>query len=111
WLITADWDVEHVALSRDERLLAWTVNAGGESRLHVRDLGTGADLDPPEIPTGVITKLAISADGTRLALLLSTPTRPNNVAVVDLNENRFDWLTDAAPVGAVDCVQPTLVSF
>ena len=53
-----------MALSRDERILAWTVNAGGVSRLHVRDLATGTDLDTPAIPAGVVTRIAISADAT-----------------------------------------------
>ncbi|HEY6041198.1 MAG TPA: hypothetical protein VIX58_03635, partial [Anaerolineae bacterium] len=36
WVETPEWDVEDVAVSRDGRLLAWTVNEDGNSRLHVR---------------------------------------------------------------------------
>jgi dipeptidyl aminopeptidase/acylaminoacyl peptidase len=111
WITTADWGVEHVALSRDARILAWTVNVRGASELHVRDLVTGTDLDTPRIPAGTIERIALSADGTRVAMVLSTAARPYNVAVGRLDSGGFDWLTDSAPVGVVDCVEPALVSF
>jgi dipeptidyl aminopeptidase/acylaminoacyl peptidase len=115
WIVTPEWDVEHVALSRDERILVWTVNVGGTSELHVDDLGTGEHLEVPQIPAGTIHRISLSADGTRLALRLSTGARPSNVAIARLDTGRFEWLTDAAPVGAAVGaavgVEPTLVSF
>ena len=49
---TPDSDVQGIALSADDRLLAWSVSAGGYSTLHVRDLLTGDDVAPPELPAG-----------------------------------------------------------
>src|SRR5262249_20597236 len=54
WLEPPDWDVEHVALSRDGRILVWTVNVDGVSRLSARDLVTGDDLAVPELPAGSV---------------------------------------------------------
>lgn len=54
WIATPEAEVEGVALSRDGRWLAWTVNENGYSRLHVRDLRDGRDVPPPAaLPPGV----------------------------------------------------------
>jgi dipeptidyl aminopeptidase/acylaminoacyl peptidase len=67
----------------------------------------------PAIPTGVVGALSVSHDGSRVAVLLCTGTRPNNVALVDLAAGEFRWLTDAAPVAADPggFVEPQLVRF
>jgi dipeptidyl aminopeptidase/acylaminoacyl peptidase len=111
WIAAPDWDVEHVALSRDERTLVWSVNVGGASELHLHDLATGRDRDPLQLPPGTVTKISLSADGARLALQLSTGGRPTNVAIAELRTGRVEWLTDAAPVAAGMGVEPTPVSF
>jgi hypothetical protein len=52
WWDTPDWNVEEVALSRDGRVLVWTVNVDGTSELRGRDLTTGEDLQMPPLPMG-----------------------------------------------------------
>jgi dipeptidyl aminopeptidase/acylaminoacyl peptidase len=111
WLETPDWDVEHVALSRDGRILAWTVNVDGISQLHARDLVSGAPLPVPELPAGMVVALSLSADGDRLALLVATAVRPVNVAIVELDTQRFRWLTDARPVAATATAEPALIRY
>ena len=108
-----DWDVESAALSADRRTLVWLVNEDGQSTLHARDLSTGADLAVPALPPGVVTALELSADGNTIALLMSTSTRPANVAVVDIAAGEFRWLTDAAPTGAdlASLVEPELIRY
>jgi dipeptidyl aminopeptidase/acylaminoacyl peptidase len=107
------WDVEAAELSADRRVLVWVVNVDGASRLRARDVVSGRDLPVPELPVGVVGALSVSGDGGRVALLLSTGTRPNNVALVDLAAGTFRWLTDAAPVGAAGAalVEPVLVRY
>jgi dipeptidyl aminopeptidase/acylaminoacyl peptidase len=113
WLETPDWDVDEVTLSADGRRLVWLADVEGASRLRGRDLGTGADLPMPALPTGHAQELTLSADGQVAAMLLSTPTSPWNVVVADLATGRLRWLTDAAPTGADPArfVEPELVHY
>jgi dipeptidyl aminopeptidase/acylaminoacyl peptidase len=113
WLDTPDWDVEHVALSGDGRTLAWVVNVDGVSRLHARDLGTGRDLPVPALPAGLVSCLTLTPDGRFAVALLSMPTRPENILVVDLVGRNLRWLTDSRPVGAnpAGFVDPVLVRY
>ncbi len=111
WLETPDWDVEMAELSADRRVLAWSVNVDGASRLYARDLVTGADLPVPKLPAGFATAMSVSGDGRRVAVLLSTGTRPVNIALVDLGTGELHWLTDAHPVAAVATATPALVRF
>jgi len=110
---SSEWEVEGAELSGDRQVLVWAVNVDGASELRARDVAAGRDLAVPALPTGVITALSVSDDGRRVALLLSTGTRPNNVALVDLEAGEFRWLTDAAPVRAdpTGFVEPELVRF
>jgi dipeptidyl aminopeptidase/acylaminoacyl peptidase len=78
-------DVEELALSRDGRYLAYTLNEGGLSRLVVHDLLQRADLLLPPLPNGaVITGLGFDPSGRRLALGIETAQAPRDVFVVDL---------------------------
>lgn len=113
WLDTPDWDVEEVALSADGRVLIWSTNVDGASRVRGRDLTTGADLAVPPLPTGAVSELVVSADGRQAAFRLSTPTRPWNVASIDLTVGELRWLTRAAPAATdpATFVEPTLVRY
>jgi dipeptidyl aminopeptidase/acylaminoacyl peptidase len=108
-----EWGVEAAELSGDRRVLVWVVNVDGASTLRARDLASGRDLAVPAVPTGVVGALSVSHDGSRVAMLLSTGTRPNNVAIVDLAAGEFRWLTDSAAVAADPSgfVEPRLVRF
>lgn len=79
------WDVEHAAMDRAGRRLAWVVNEDGISRFHARDLGSGHDLPVPDLPAGWCFHFAMSDDGRRLAAVIGTATRPMDVYVADLD--------------------------
>ena len=95
WLETPVWDIEPgvtdtrsllpgLALSPDQRLLAFTTNVDGYSKLTVREVGSGRDLDLPSLPSGVVTGLNWSPDGATLALV-----------VVGSRHNADVWLLEA----------------
>jgi dipeptidyl aminopeptidase/acylaminoacyl peptidase len=113
WLDTPGWDVEDVALSRDGRVLVWAINVDGATRLRGRDLTSGADLPVPALPLGQVGGLALTSDGRHAVMSISTPTRPWNLAVVDLATGGLRWLTDAEPsaAGATRLVEPTLIHY
>jgi dipeptidyl aminopeptidase/acylaminoacyl peptidase len=106
-----DWDVEEVAASADGRTLAWVVNVDGVSPLHATRDGDPVPL--PDLPPGVISPLALSADGRLAAFLFNTATRPTEVAVVDLRTGELRLLTDSRPAGltGVEPVTPELVRY
>lgn len=105
------WEVDGFAASADGRLLAWSVNENGYSRLQVRDVAAGSNLDVPAVPAGVVERLRMSEDGRRLAFLLARSVRPAEVAVVDLVAGGFRYLTDSRPDGVTGYVEPDLVRF
>jgi dipeptidyl aminopeptidase/acylaminoacyl peptidase len=113
WLDTPGWDVEEVTLSGDGQRMVWTVNVDGASELRGRDLSTGADLPMPALPAGEVSGLTLTGDGRTAVMLLSTPTRPWNVAVLHLETGELRWLTDAQPVRVevTSLVEPTLVHY
>ena len=82
-----DWDVEGFTLSDDGRRLAFTVNEDGIGKLHVRETATGADVQTPALPTGLVYGLAFSPDGGRLAMTLNTPTTPGDVYSFELGSS------------------------
>lgn len=113
WLDTPGWDVEEVALARDGRTLAWSVNVDGASQLRARDLRTGRDLSLPALPPCQISGLDLTPDGRTAVMAMSTPTSPRNVVTVDLTTGQLHRLTAAAPVGAdpAGFVEPELVRY
>ncbi|WP_213454053.1 S9 family peptidase [Rhizomonospora bruguierae] len=117
WVETPEWDVEHVDLSADGRVLVWSVNAGGASELHARDLVTGADLPVPPLPPCQALAVSVDAAGRRVAVLVATGANPTNVAVLDIEGagsggGTVRWVTDTAPVGGdLPRVEPTAVSY
>ncbi|HZM81965.1 MAG TPA: S9 family peptidase [Candidatus Limnocylindrales bacterium] len=113
WLDTPEWDVEEAAISADGRILVWTVNVDGATRLRARDLRTGQDLPAPDLPVGGGWALNLSRDGRRVVLLLSTPVKPWNVIAADLEAGDAGWVTDIEParVDSASLIQPTLVRY
>ena len=88
-LVAADWELELLALDPAGRQLAYTLNAGGASRLFVHDLARGATREAPlgAVP-GVVGqwdgRLSWSPDGTRLAFSFSSAVRTVDIFVWDL---------------------------
>lgn len=95
------WDVESFDLSRDGRLLAWSTNVDGYSRVAVRDLVTRRALPQPDLPAGVLTGLTFSPDGTQLAIGLTTPTSPSDVWSWNVDHGGLTRWTQSE-VGPVD---------
>jgi dipeptidyl aminopeptidase/acylaminoacyl peptidase len=69
-------------------------------------LGTGSDDTGENEAMGEIEGPAWSPDGTRIALSLSTPTRPADLYVVDVTSGTATRLTHSVPDAAVARLRP-----
>lgn len=97
------WDVSSMTLSPDRELLAFAVNEGGMSRLHLLDV-SGArakSLSTPELPVGLIGGLSFDPEGEALAMTLNTPQSPSDTFVYALAERALTRWT-RSEVGGLD---------
>ncbi|MFN8472393.1 MAG: S9 family peptidase [Anaerolineae bacterium] len=121
-----EWDVEAVALSRDGRRLAYSVNVDGVSELRLLNVTSGERPAVPNgLPNGVIgvlpicrdpmagNPLAWSPDGERLAVSFSSGTNAPNVWIVDLTANSVTRLTHSSLAGLPQntLVEPELIRY
>lgn len=108
-----DWDVEHAAMDRAGRRLAWTVNEDGISTFYVRDLGSGTDVQVAGLPAGWCLHFALAPDGRRLAGLIGTGGQPWDVYVADLaagSASRLTW-SHLGGLPEDELVEPELVRY
>lgn len=107
------WDVEGLDLSRDDRLLAWSINEDGYSSLKVTDISTGRDVPLPAIPRGVVGGFKWSPDGRRLGFNVSDATSPGDVYSIDLDGGALTRWTasERGPIDPASLVEPELIRF
>ncbi|MFI6517902.1 prolyl oligopeptidase family serine peptidase [Spirillospora sp. NPDC050679] len=107
-VVRRDWDVE--LLDAAAGRLVWTVNQAGCSTLHTRHDGRDTDLP---VPTGLIPTLTLAPGGRHAALLLDTPARPEEIAVLDLDDGSLRRLTDSRPpaLRTVEPVEPESITY
>ncbi len=111
------WDVEALKLSRDGARLALVSNVDGYSRLELYDVSRGweqrRELPTPELPGGVVSELAWSPDGGRLAFTLDAPDDNQDVWTWDIGAWAL-WRVTASTRGGIprsSLVEPKLVHF
>lgn len=109
----SNWDVDSFDLSDDGRLLAWSINEDGYSRVAVRDLITRRALPQPELPDGVLGALEFSPDGSKLAIGLSTPTSSGDVWSWDVTGGGLTRWTqsEVGPLDRASFVTPDLIRY
>jgi dipeptidyl aminopeptidase/acylaminoacyl peptidase len=117
WIDAPDLDIDEVAGSQDGRVLAWLENVDGWARVRVRDLEHGTELPEPRLPTGTASVLgsglAVSPDGSRLALVWDQPGRPPELYVVETATGEARPVTESRLGGLrrLPMRQPELVSY
>ena len=94
-LIQAEWDVVFAFHSRSGRYLVQGVNEDARIAVRIKDADTGDWLALPGLPEGNPGQIRFSRDESKVALLLSTDTSPNDIYVVDLAQAASRRLTQA----------------
>ena len=109
----SNWDVDNFDLSKDGRVLAWSTNEDGYSKVHVRDFITRRALPQPELPDGVLGALEFSPDGSKLAIGLSTPSSSGDVWSWDVKGGELTRWTrsEVGPLDPATFVTPELVRY
>ncbi len=109
----SNWDVDRFALSDDGRVLAWSTNEDGYSKVSVRDFITRRALPQPELPAGVLGALEFSPDGSKLAIGMSTPSSSGDVWSWDVTGGELTRWTqsEVGPLDPATFVTPELVRY
>jgi dipeptidyl aminopeptidase/acylaminoacyl peptidase len=107
------WDVTALAVARDGRTYAFTVNEGGRSALYV---GATRALAMPRrvaLPSGVVSGLRFDREGRRLGLSLNAADAPDDAYVLDLKTNSLvRWtFSEVGGLNPKRFVAPTLVDY
>ena len=84
-----NWNVDDIALSRDGRFLAYTVNEAGISRLYVLETSSRRSIPMPALPSGVISSLRWHDNSRELGFTLSSARNPADVYSIDLRTRKL----------------------
>lgn len=107
------WDVEDFALSDDGRLIAFSVNEDGISKLHVLDTTTGGSSPGPDLPAGVLGSLTFRPGSHEVGFSIDWARSPSDVYSYDASTRRLERWT-ASEVGGLNAERfavPELVRF
>lgn len=107
------WDVESMDLSPDGSMLVYTINNGGNEELLMIDPATGARLETPDLPLGLIGGLQFDAAGERLGFTHVSAQSPGDAWTYELASGELTRWTQSE-VGGLDTsqfVEPELITF
>lgn len=112
YLDQREWDLEGLTISKDKKLLAYSVNAGGISKGVLYDI-EAKTMDSWETPMGVITDLTFSPDSQKLAYVFNGATQPSDIWEVDVESKQSKRLTFVSSLPAVEesLTEPELITF
>ena len=112
-LIRADWDISFVAYSDSGRYRIWGVNEDARTAVHILDNTSNKEIRLPDLPAGDVAQVRFSRDESRLAVLVSSDTSPNDVYTVDLGAPRSARLTHALnpKIQEADLVETEVVRY
>jgi len=119
-IVTADipWEVEGGDLSEDRRRGAFTVNENGLSRLYLLDAIERRYQAVDGLPTGLVSGLGFSPDGSKLAMTLNTASTPSDSFVLALGAGPLQYgalqrwtFSEVGGLDTAQFVEPTLVDF
>ncbi len=107
------WDVEGLALSEDGIFLAFTVNEGGISKLHVIDLRTRVEVEVPTLPVGIIGGLDFNPEEPKLGMMINGPKSPGDVFVLDVqSRDLVQWtFSEIGGLKIENFIEPEIIHY
>jgi len=112
-LFSTTHDVDYGIMNRQGTQIAFAENVDGFERTGVWDVRSARRVELPEIPAGINPPQDFSADGSKLAIVVSTPVHDDEAWVIDLRTKRATRAT-FSPQGDVaedSYVLPTTIHY
>lgn len=107
-----NWDIEDIAISKDNKYLALEINRDGYTALEVLNLDTNRLKNIPHPPRGVMGYYGMSWSncGYKLLVSLSSGNRPTDVWMLDLDKDEVKRITkrDMAGIDEESLIEPSL---
>ncbi len=113
YLEDTSWDVEIVLLSENGRLMAYTTNVDGYSKLTIKELNSGKMLPSPQLPPGIIEVSEISQNGDKIVLNYTSPCNNSDIWLYQPYTNELTQVTHSSKAGIPQdsFVEPTLIHY
>jgi dipeptidyl aminopeptidase/acylaminoacyl peptidase len=102
-LVKDNWDIQFLFYSESGRYRVWGVNDDARTVVHIFDNTSGKDVTLPFLPDGDLAQVRFSRDESRLALLVSSDTSPNDVYTINLAD-----LTAAGTARLTNALNPKI---
>lgn len=99
-LIDTPHDVDYAIVDHQGTRIAFSENLDGFERISLWDIATRRRLPLPDLPAGINTPQEFSRDGSKLAIVVSTPAHDDEAWVIDLAAKRARRITHS-PQGGV----------
>jgi len=111
--LTADihWDITHVDLSHDGRVIAFVANEDGTNVLRLMRTSDHRLMPSPALPPGTIGGMSWHRDSTNLAITVTSATSPSDVYSVNIKTQELTRWTahEATEVDVSRFAEPQLV--
>jgi dipeptidyl aminopeptidase/acylaminoacyl peptidase len=124
YLEGTSWDVESVlisplckrgvgGISPNGRLMVYTTNVDGYSKLTIKELNSGKVLTSPELPPGIIDVSDISQNGDKVLLSYNSPCHNGDIWLYKPYTNELTQVTRSSRAGIPQdsFVEPKLIRY
>ena len=95
------WDVEHLELSWDGKVLAFVVNEDGVSVLHLLDTASGKERPAPKLPVGVVEGIEWHKNNRDLAFAIQSARTTLDAYSADIKTGKVERWT-ASETGGIN---------
>jgi dipeptidyl aminopeptidase/acylaminoacyl peptidase len=112
-IISMNWDIEHVAISKNGDFLIWSANEDGYSRLFKKNLRTNEIIQMDTYKKGIIRNIRLSSNEKKIGLLIETATSPANIFTMDLETANLERLTHSffGNISEDKMVEPMIIRY